>query len=197
MTKTPRPLPRRSVRQLSEDDRRVWNAVVRSIKPLRRRAPAPDLADAVPNTKPAKAHAAPKSTPNAPAGETRRASLPGPASPALAPLPRRERQRIARGGLALEARIDLHGLTQSEAHGALVRFLRRAQADGVKFALVITGKGGLAERGVLRRQVPLWLRLPEFRSYVVGFDDAHSAHGGRGAFYVRIRRPRNASDTRS
>jgi DNA-nicking Smr family endonuclease len=56
--------------------------------------------------------------------------------------------------------------------------------------LVITGKGGRSDgaRGVLRRQVPQWLGLPEFRAYVVGFEDAHVAHGGEGALYVRIRK---------
>ena len=73
------------------------------------------------------------------------------------------------------------------------QFLRRAQSHGARFVLVITGKGGaarddLSERGVLKRQVPQWLKLPEFRSYVIGFEDAHSGHGGAGALYVRIRR---------
>ena len=88
--------------------------------------------------------------------------------------------------------IDLHGKTQREAHAALVRFLRRAQREGARFVLVITGKGvrGSAdgERGVLRRQVPLWLQLPELRAYVVGFEAAHVGHGGEGALYVRIRK---------
>ena len=73
----------------------------------------------------------------------------------------------------------------------LVRFLRRAQSDGAKFVLVITGKGARSsdpDRGVLRRQVPLWLGLPEFRDTVVGFEEAHTAHGGEGALYVRLRR---------
>lgn len=57
---------------------------------------------------------------------------------------------------------------------------------------MITGKGasGDSERGVLRRQVPHWLGLPEFRAYVVGFDQAHLGHGGEGALYVRVRRAR-------
>jgi DNA-nicking Smr family endonuclease len=115
--------------------------------------------------------------------------------PALEPLARREKQRLARGTVQLDARIDLHGRTQSEAHAALLSFLRRAQADDARFVLVITGKGGSArdhwsERGVLRRQVPHWLRLPEFRHYVVGFEDAHIGHGGEGALYVRLRRAR-------
>src|SRR5207247_2865570 len=71
-------------------------------------------------------------------------------------------------------------------------FLQRAHHDGLTFVLVITGKGkvGAAERGVLRRQVPQWLALPEFRTLVVGFEEAHIGHGGEGALYVRVRRAR-------
>jgi DNA-nicking Smr family endonuclease len=80
---------------------------------------------------------------------------------------------------------------QVEAHTALVHFLRRAQRHGGRFVLVITGKGTRAgERGVLRRQVPLWLGLPDLRDVVVGFEEAHAAHGGEGALYVRLRRAR-------
>jgi DNA-nicking Smr family endonuclease len=66
----------------------------------------------------------------------------------------------------------------------------------MSFVLVITGKGRASdsnpERGVLRRQVPHWLGLPEFRSFVVGFEEAHIGHGGEGALYVRVRRVRRA-----
>jgi DNA-nicking Smr family endonuclease len=107
---------------------------------------------------------------------------------------RRERQDLARGRAAVDARIDLHGMTQAEAYGALLRFLHRAQASGAKFVLVITGKGappGTHEgRGILRRQVPLWLGLPEFRVCVLGFDVAAVGHGGDGALYVRLRKIR-------
>jgi DNA-nicking Smr family endonuclease len=100
------------------------------------------------------------------------------------------KQRVARGKQAIDARLDLHGLTQAEAHAALLRFLRAAHARDARLVLVITGKGkqGDGERGVLRRQVPQWLGLPEFRTLVVGFEDAHIAHGGEGALYVRVRR---------
>ena len=116
-------------------------------------------------------------------------------APALVPLDRRLKQRLARGAETIDARIDLHGRTQSEAHGALLRFLRRAQADGAKVVLVITGKGAgtsdfAHERGVLKRQVPHWLMLPEFRALVLGAEDAHAGHGGEGALYVRVRRPK-------
>jgi DNA-nicking Smr family endonuclease len=82
-------------------------------------------------------------------------------------------------------------MTQTQAHAALLRFVQRAQAQGARFVLVITGtgtRGSPNERGVLRRQVPLWFELPEFRRYVLGFESAHVGHGGEGALYVRIRR---------
>jgi DNA-nicking Smr family endonuclease len=116
------------------------------------------------------------------------------APPAFAVTRQGAASEVARGSEPIEARIDLHGRTQDEAHAVLLRFLRQAQDDGAKFALVITGKGARArdewsERGVLKRQVPLWLKLPEFRVYVVGFEPAHVGHGGEGALYVRIKKP--------
>ena len=102
---------------------------------------------------------------------------------------------VARGKHTIDGKLDLHGLTQSEAHGALLHFLRNAHARDARLVLVITGKGSKnlgrgGEPGVLRRQVPQWLSLPEFRTSVVGFEDAHIAHGGQGALYVRLRRAR-------
>ena len=113
--------------------------------------------------------------------------------PPLVPLGRRMKQRVARGKDEIDGRLDLHGLTQSEAHAALLRFLRTASSRGARLVLVITGKGARAaegERGVLKRQVPHWLGLPEFRALVIGFENAHIAHGGEGALYVRVRRAR-------
>jgi DNA-nicking Smr family endonuclease len=123
-----------------------------------------------------------------------------PKPPPLAQLDRRLKQRVARGREPIEARLDLHGMTQAEAHAELLRFLHRAQSNGIRTVLVVTGKGSSSsrprdydpdrERGVLRRQVPMWLALPEFRLLVVGFDAAHAGHGGQGALYVRLRRSR-------
>jgi DNA-nicking Smr family endonuclease len=109
-------------------------------------------------------------------------------------LGRRERSQLSRGRKEIEGRLDLHGMTQTRAHRALLSFLRRASSEGLRFVLVITGKGRVmgpeSGRGVLRRQVPEWLGLPEFRALVVGFEEAHIGHGGEGALYVRVRRGR-------
>jgi len=174
-------------RTLSEDEEALWTGVARSITPLQGRRRA-----AKPNDKAAgkgPAAAAPRHAPCAePAPEKK------PPQP-LVPLGRRFKQRVARGREAIDARLDLHGFTQAEAHTALLRFLQRAQADGGRVVLVVTGKGtgkgrDERERGVLKRQVPLWLSLPQFRPLVVGFEDAHVGHGGEGALYVRLRRLR-------
>jgi len=180
-----------SRRRLSDDERVLWRGVTRSIAPLRK--PSPLESDAVEpagppppksRAKPALANAAPVARPK-------------PATPPpLAPLARKTRQRIARGRHSLDGRLDLHGMTQAEAHDALFFFLRAKQARGAKLVLVITGKGARGGddgrgRGVLKRMVPLWLRLPEFRDLIVGFENAAASHGGEGALYVSLRRARD------
>jgi DNA-nicking Smr family endonuclease len=179
--------PRR--RRLTAEEHTLWSRITRSVAPLRRQ-PAPAAAAQAPSP-PGKTKPAPALHPHPPSRV--KAPPPKPA-PRLEPLDRRLKQRLARGSEPIEARIDLHGRTQDEAHAVLLRFLRKAQDDGAKFALVITGKGvrtrdEWSERGVLKRQVPLWLKLPEFRVYVVGFEPAHVGHGGEGALYVRIKKP--------
>ena len=172
-------------RGLSAQEQKLWSDVTRLVAPLRR-PPLP--ADPTPSTAPGKTKPS-----RAPSRSVAPAARP---TASLEAFDRRLKQRLARGTEAIEARVDLHGKTQSEAYAALSSFLRKAQSDGSKFVLVITGKGGNAredgsERGVLKRQVPQWLRLPEFRRYVLGFEDAHHRHGGAGALYLRIRRQRS------
>jgi len=183
-------------RLLSKDERVLWKTFTKSIAPLRgaRREPddaEPDAAPA-PAAKARAAKAAPASAKVAPKAALKKIakSAAPKAPPPLAPLDRRLKQRVARGREAIDARLDLHGLTQAQAHAALLRFLRSAHARDARLVLVITGKGRGAEPGVLRRQVPLWLSLPEFRSLVIGFESAHGAHGGEGALYLRVRRAR-------
>ncbi|MEZ2145660.1 Smr/MutS family protein [Bradyrhizobium sp. DN5] len=184
----PRPSPRR--RALSEEERALWDNVAKQVKPLRKSRVA--KAPAAPRGEPAPT--SPSARPAPPARPVAAAPVPRvakPSMPPLAPLGKRERAKLSRGRSEIEARLDLHGMTQTRAHRALTGFLHRAHHDGLTFVLVITGKGRSGgESGVLRRQVPEWLSLPEFRAFVVGFEEAHIGHGGQGALYVRIRRPR-------
>jgi DNA-nicking Smr family endonuclease len=180
--------PRRK-RSLSEEERALWESVAKQAKPLRKKPGAvkPRAASTDAETPTAvKPAASPRPLPSAKILRTAK-----PEAPPLAAIGRRERSQLSRGRKEIDARLDLHGMTQTRAHHALSGFLQRAHRDGLTFVLVITGKGKMgaeAERGVLRRQVPQWLSLPEFRTLVIGFEEAHIGHGGEGALYVRIRR---------
>ncbi|MGZ8368821.1 MAG: Smr/MutS family protein [Rhodoplanes sp.] len=173
-------------RKLTDDERRLWAAAIRAVRPLR---PGVGPSEPPPLTPPSASED--KDSLPRKLLEQRRPPRPGSGpAPVLAPLPRRDKQRLARGHSPIDARLDLHGMTQAQAHASLLAFVRNAQAAGARIALVITGTGSRAadgERGVLRRQVPLWLDLPEFRRYVLGLGTANIAHGGAGALYVRLR----------
>lgn len=173
-------------RRLSHAEAELWTIVTADVRPFHARA--------------RRADAPPGQLEPAPAAEPSRAHLdrPAPAGPAAAPLAEidhRTRMKIKRGRLEVDVKLDLHGLRQDEAQRALTAFLRRAQADGAKVAIVVTGKGlSREEGGVLRRVVPMWLQAPNLRDVVVGFGEAARNHGGEGALYVRIRRSERASE---
>lgn len=170
-------------RELSEEDQTLWRSVTRSVRPLKRQPVRREP------HQPSRART--KALPLLHSVSPARTPLKK-EPPPLMPIDRRLKQGLARGMTDIDACLDLHGRTLNEAHVALVRFLRRAQGEGARIVLVITGKGSDAAggRGVLRRQVPLWLALPELRAHVLGIDEANTAHGGAGALYVRLRRGR-------
>ncbi|WP_317992622.1 Smr/MutS family protein [Bartonella gliris] len=98
-------------------------------------------------------------------------------------------RKIAKGHYPLEACLDLHGCVQEEAYFFLKKFLQSSQQNGLRYVLVITGKGrSQGSDGVLYQFVPHWLSTPAFRSYVHTFEQAARQHGGGGALYVRLRR---------
>jgi DNA-nicking Smr family endonuclease len=192
--KEPPKAPRPSrLRRLSDEEIDLWIAVAKSVSrrkgaklpSARKIEPPPQAAAAPPNAAP-KRHATP-----APAAKA-------PSAPPLAPLEKRLKKQLARGRSAIDQAIDLHGMTQAQAHQALRGFLVFAQAQGDRLVLVVTGKGApkgggadasrFDEPGVLRRIVPHWLHAPELRAIVIGFEEAGRAHGGSGALYVRLRR---------
>ena len=172
-------MSRKGGRPLRDDERDLWGAVSKAVKPLKKRPAAKADAAAV---APSRVEKAAKRAAVAAAAPV----LPTPKSPSpLASLGRREKAKVARGQVEIGGRLDLHGHTQAEAHSALIAFLRRSAARDKRTVLIITGKSG-----VLRRQVPLWLALPELRALIVGLETAAITHGGDGALYVRLRRAR-------
>jgi len=175
--------PRR--RELSSEELQLWRAVTATVRPRE-----PRKAQIVPTPEPM----------SAPSIEHRamaeHAAKPKNTMRPLGSIDRRQHRDLTKGRLQIDARIDLHGRRVAEAHQAVFDFLRRAQHDGARVVLIVTGKGSRSgvsalhesEVGILRRQAPLWLSDPRLRNVVSAFGEAAQAHGGAGALYVRIRR---------
>lgn len=175
----------------------LWTEVTKSVKPLRRRkpiSPSPAREATV-----ASHFIAPSKSP-VPRKIGRTTASP----PPVTGFDRRTTQKMTRGNVAIERRLDLHGMGIELARVALLQFLRAAYDEGARTVLVITGKGASPfarhtlhgathfhapeRQGRLRRLLPEWLHEPEFRLLVSGFQPAHPKHGGGGAYYVKIRR---------
>ena len=186
-------------RPLRPDELILWSRVAATVHPAAGRHPPKPLPLTAPPSVTAIAAAA--KTPPPPPGKRLKpaaaAVVAAPAKPALARRPvgpvapediePGRKRRITRERDSIGPRLDLHGLTQDSARAALVNFLHRAQADGFRSALVITGKGTLGD-GVLRRFTPEWLADPALRDIVAGVSEAHRRHGGQGALYVALKR---------
>lgn len=188
---------------LSEEDRAAWEQTAGTVEPLpRRHRPwkrAPIDTDAPPSADALKPRDRTPSKAPRPAAAPARRDEP----PPFAEIGRRETRKLGAGRITIDARVDLHGMTQAQAHGALRRFLFAAYEERARWVLVITGKGARKgsgddagfdyaprETGVLRRNVPLWLREPDLHAIVVGFRAATQGHGGDGALYIQVRQRR-------
>lgn len=198
--------PAKRGRALSPAEIELWRSVLRDITPLPGHSPPALPEDAA---QPAKAPAAPGAKPPAtqPRPATRRgATKPAPpVKPVTPPLElgrapgvdKRQADRLRRGRTEIDARIDLHGMTQAEAHRRLAAFIERSAASGLRLVLVITGKGLTSEiagrgSGVLREAVPRWLNEPALRPRVLAVTHAQPKDGGHGALYVLLKRAREA-----
>ena len=179
-------MKKRPAAGLSDEDRILWNQVARSATPLKGKALPDDMfeiADQLPHPQQEMAAAADAAAPP-PRPRDAEKSAHGPRA-----LDRPTRDKLAKGRLQIEARVDLHGMTQSEAHALLLGFLHRAYAMGIRHVLIITGKGSsLGSDGVLRKAVPAWFATPSFKPLVGSYEAAARHHGGGGALYVRLRR---------
>lgn len=174
-------------RRLTDEEIQLWHKVVDQTERLhgdRHGAP-------LPKPKPTKVI-----TPRLPDVKPRPALKPSFSEPVQ--MDRKAFTRMKRGKLVPDGKLDLHGMTQDRAHPALRHFILSAQASGQRLVLVITGKGRstgrsepfLAEKGVLKRQVPMWLSMPPLAQAVMQVRPAHISHGGDGALYVYLRKAR-------
>jgi DNA-nicking Smr family endonuclease len=194
---------------LDPDDAELWQRTARSIVPLRK------AKSRVASGQARQDPASTRDAGHAPGHETSaradaRPTLPrtpahAPSSPPQAlVLDRRKARRIATGQVDIEARLDLHGLRQADAHRRLRAFLLDAHHRGLRMVLVITGKGSdrersgnaefdatrVEDRGVIRRNVPAWLAEPGLSAVVASYAPAHIRHGGSGALYIHLRKRR-------
>ena len=170
-------------RGLSPEELALWHHAVRDAEPLRPETVGllepPPLPVAVASPAPA-----PKAVPAAPPAPSRPRRL-DPAGPV--DLDRRSWLKLRRGSYPIDARLDLHGLTQAEVHTRITDFLAAAQARGNRCVLVITGRG-LRTGGTLREATPRWLETEPNRGRILSFVKAQLHHGGEGALYVLLRR---------
>ncbi|WP_373355350.1 Smr/MutS family protein [Pseudoroseicyclus sp. CXY001] len=204
----------RRPRHLSPDERRLWESVARQADPLHPKGGPLKAPEATPPAKPVRepgSEPAPERQDQPRLGfRLGEKAAPKPMRDDLAPsmaealraappaMDVKAHRRLTRGKLRPDARIDLHGMTAAEAHPYLTSFLLSAHAEGRRLVLVITGKGKRRDelapmpvrQGVLRHQVPHWLNLPPLRAIVLQISPAHLRHGGEGAYYVYLRRPR-------
>lgn len=214
---------------LEPDDQALWEHVVEHVEPLDAKPRVTDIAAEPPDGSNSGVTAGSFQTrrpgriaPKTPAPQVADSAGPPakrrwqplvtglPAAPSPAPSPsvgfdRRKARRLAAGHTEIEARLDLHGLREGDAHTRLVGFLRQSHARGLRTVLVITGKGRSDDdpttpfelgqdrraRGVIKRNVPRWLAEPALAPLVVSYAAAHPRHGGEGALYVHLRRARS------
>ena len=177
---------------MSAADRLLWQRVTESTKPLAKAAPsrAAEADDAPAAPRPLRKRALPQAEP-VPV-TARRPAESELASGKAAGVAHRQLERLRRGLLPIEARLDLHGHRQDEAERELADFLARTQAAGKRCVLVVTGKGtGQTDRGVLRRMLPIWLNQPPNRSRLLAFAQAQPKDGGAGALYLLLKRHRD------
>lgn len=173
MSKKPNP-----EKGLSKEDRALWEAVGKTVRPYKKGGKKPPVAKAG-TARPQPAIGKPKPVLPPAAVATRKAPLYG----------GHTQEKLRKGKFAPEATLDLHGMTQDRAHSALTRFIASARRTDKRTLLIITGKGALKDGGgVLRKMLPLWLESAPFAGHVLAITAARPEHGGGGAFYVRLRK---------
>lgn len=206
----------KSKRRLTPEEQALWTRIADTAKPLKKRETRAEFSPEPPRPAPKphklKSAPAPQGISLRPAGAHEPLIRMDLASRGVAPAPRgpvggidrRTAERIRKGSKTPDAKLDLHGMTAERAQAALNRFVLHGVASGARLLLVITGKGGdkairvpgeeadfmPRREGVLKREVPRWLRETPLAGHVVGVFQAHAKHGGEGALYVYLKRVR-------
>ena len=191
VTKTVSPLKKREVQADDEADDASWRAWLTdngfveaelATTPTIQQAPLPPTKD-VRATNAAKPTAKSKEAPGKP-----------PAARSVRELERPTHRKLAKGRLPIDATLDLHNLTQEQAHRMLLSFLTESRQRGRRHLLVITGKGSSQNsQGVLRTMLPIWISTPPLNQLVSGLKQASRDHGGEGAFYIRLKKQKGPS----
>ena len=233
MTRRPKPIeseppwmrlgPAADAHDEGDDGERLWKKIAEGVKPLRQTkhkrhsVPSPIEGEASRAKRPTEGPTAPTagkspsagaSTRNLPLKRAEKPLGPPPLVPGqLAGLDRRSGEKLRKGQMPVEAKLDLHGMTQDAAHAAIARFVEAQHAAGARCVLIVTGKGGKsadpfqpkaspgrftfsAGRGVLKEALPRWLNEPRLRAHIIAAQPASRAHGGDGAMYVLLKRKR-------
>jgi DNA-nicking Smr family endonuclease len=200
-----------------DDGERLWKKIAEGVKPLketkhkRHAPPAPAEGEPARAAPRSRAQAEGAASGPAPRLTFKSAAIkegPPPLVPGqLAGLDRRSGEKLRKGQMPVEAKLDLHGMTQEGAHASVARFIEAQHAAGARCVLIVTGKGGKsadpfqpkavpgrftfsAGRGILKEALPRWLNEPRLRSHIIAVQPASRAHGGDGAVYVLLKRKR-------
>jgi DNA-nicking Smr family endonuclease len=178
----------------SPEESELWRTAMRDAKPLKRQRPAAKkAATATPSAEPAAKPAPSKRSPSPAPSPAPPPPPPELATGRIAGVDKRLAERLKRGQLPIEGMLDLHGLTQEEAHRQLDGFLAHAAHGGRRCVLVITGKGvWRSDSGILKEMVPRWLNEAPNRARVLAIANAQPRHGGSGALYVLLKRRRES-----
>jgi DNA-nicking Smr family endonuclease len=178
-------------KELDENDRALWRAVTRDVKPFA----GANILDETPAqpaiTKPLKEPI--KSGINQPSLSAKISSTPIPHKSSFQ-TDKRTHEKFKEGRMELDGTIDLHGLSVAEAHLAFLKFVRMHIRQQSRMLLVITGKGErgrtLGEMGAIRAALPTWINDPDIDHSILKYAPASAKHGGTGAFYILLRRTR-------
>ena len=190
-------------RGLTPEDRDIWSRYAQSADPLH-----PARRDAAPVAPPSKTAGRPAASESISKfnvgersgprdiGHTLMPSISDQVNGAPLRMDAKAHKRMKSGKLRPEGKLDLHGMTLDQAHPALTRFVMTAQGQGKRLVIVVTGKGKSkpsegpipTRLGVLKHQVPMWLRMAPLAAVVLQVTEAHRSHGGSGAYYVYLRR---------